>query len=236
MTEETTQAPPEPKFKPTDSFLVRLARAQAEAGELTRDVEITTKGGAKYNGVSASQVVGIAKGILQENGIAFIPVQDKASFKIIEDLRIIWVDMWFYCIENSDMDKPDFVSGAWGEGADRSDKGAAKAFTNANKNVLAKVLELTTTDDAAGDHENTSKDGKTQGKGTPQADDLKPFSEAESKKKCASLIAALPAYPMTNVQAETFAINYRIDLNRLTDDDADAVRAEFLKRKQKKKS
>lgn len=138
------------KYEPGDSVYLRLARAQDDVKTITQDSEVkmkTKEGGTfSYKGVSAAQIVTLAKRALLDNGIVFIPVADKDGVRIAGNKTSVWVDGHFISTDNKD-DK--FAAGTWGAGTDNNDKDCAKAMTNAIKIILSKVLMMSTLDDDA---------------------------------------------------------------------------------------
>lgn len=123
-------------------------RAQAAVRTLEKDanVEIKKEGNtvAKYKGITAAQIVTAAKSVLIEHGIVYLPMQSKSDVKIAGNKTVLWVDGHFVCV---DQPLSAIIIGAWGAGTDNGDKDYAKAFTNANKQILAKALQMSTVDD-----------------------------------------------------------------------------------------
>jgi hypothetical protein len=107
---------------------------------------MTTKTGAtfSYKGISAAQVVARAKAALISHGVLYTAEVDRESVKLDGNKTTLWVLGRF---ENVDDEKDFRVIGMWGEGTDNSDNGHAKAFTNGNKQILSKQLNLTTVED-----------------------------------------------------------------------------------------
>jgi hypothetical protein len=114
--------------------------------ELDSTVTGTTKSGGTFSfkGISAAQVVARAKAALIANGVLYMPVEDRGSVKLEGNRTSLWVDGEFI---NVDDESDVIIRGAWGAGTDNADNGYAKAFTNANKQILAKTLSMTTVDD-----------------------------------------------------------------------------------------
>lgn len=130
------------------SLKLRIFRAQFEVAilELDSDVKIVTKEGKTfgYKGISAAQVVARAKAALISHGVLYTPAEDKSSITVNGNKTSIWIEGHF---ENVDNPSEAFTRGAWGSGTDNADNGFAKAFTNANKQILAKTLQMTTVED-----------------------------------------------------------------------------------------
>lgn len=138
----------EPAWNESWSLKRRLLAVQSEVQTLILDSEVkgTTKGGAtfSYKGISAAQVVARAKAALIKHGVLYVPEVDKASAKIDGNKTTIWVTGRF---ENVDDETDAIERGAFGSGTDNADNGYAKAFTNANKQILSKTLNMTTVED-----------------------------------------------------------------------------------------
>ncbi len=121
---------------------------QAEVATLTQDATIqgpSKSGGSfSYKGISAAQVVARAKAALISYGVLYIPEVDRTSFRQDGNKTSIWVSGVF---ENVDDPSDTITRGAWGAGTDNADNGYAKAFTNANKQILTKTLNMTTVED-----------------------------------------------------------------------------------------
>lgn len=143
-----------PKWLPADSIFLRIMKAQADVRTLTQDADVTImkegKQVGKYKGISAAQIVTNAKSVLHDYGILYLPIQSKNDVKITGNKTAIWVDGHFICC-----DRPEdrVVFGSWGAGTDNGDKDYAKAFTNANKQILAKALQMSTIEDTKDDEE-----------------------------------------------------------------------------------
>jgi hypothetical protein len=127
----------------------RLLNAQKEVAKLEQDVtveKVKTPDGKMfggYKGISAAQVVSFAKSVLVKHGIFYTPEIDQKSIKIDGNKTTFWVNGVF---ENIDDPADNLVRGFPGTGTDKADQGASKAFTNANKQILAKVLQMSTVD------------------------------------------------------------------------------------------
>lgn len=122
--------------------------AQAEVATLGLDVTVTgeTKSGGRYSykGISSAQVIARAKAALIKHGILYMPEVDRASAKQDGNKTTIWVTGRF---ENVDDPSEHIERGTFGSGTDNADNGYAKAFTNANKQILTKTLNMTTVED-----------------------------------------------------------------------------------------
>lgn len=135
------------------SLKLRLLRAQEAVAVLELDVTVKgeTRNGGKYQyqGISAAQVIARAKAALISNGILYTPCVRQESVKIDGNKTSLWVDGYFENVDDPDGDEETgyVVRGAWGSGTDNADNGYAKAFTNANKQILAKTLNMTTVED-----------------------------------------------------------------------------------------
>lgn len=137
------------KWQQSDSIYVRMMRAQADVRTLTQDADIKLKNkegqtAGSYKGITAAQIVTAAKSVLIEHGIIYLPIQSKADVKITGNKTALWVDGQFICCDNPES---MIEIGAWGAGTDNGDKDYAKAFTNANKQILAKALGMSTVED-----------------------------------------------------------------------------------------
>ena len=141
-------APRTQKWSNTDNVYLRLARAQDDVKTIKLDatVEGKTKDGAKfsYKGVSHAQVVTHAKSALLANGIVFYPVQKRDGVQVTGNKTAVFIEGHFVSVDDSD---DRIVTGAWGAGTDFNDKDYSKAFTNAVKNCLAKMLGMSTLED-----------------------------------------------------------------------------------------
>lgn len=130
------------------SLRLRILRAQAEVATLTLDstVKGTTKDNKSfsYQGITAAQVVARAKSALIAQGVLYTPIVDRQSFRQDGNKTSLWISGLF---ENVDSPEDFMERGAWGAGTDNSDNGYAKAFTNANKQILTKTLNMTTIED-----------------------------------------------------------------------------------------
>lgn len=129
----------------------------------TLDLDATIKGETKsgktysYQGISSAQVVARAKAALIRNGVLYMPEVDAKTHKVNGNKTSVWINGVF---ENVDDPADTIIRGAWGEGTDNADNGSAKAFTNANKQILTKTLNMTTVEDdtlTAVEHEPESK-------------------------------------------------------------------------------
>lgn len=141
--------------------------AQADVATLALDSDVTMKtkdgGNFKYKGITAAQVVARAKAALIRHGVLYMPEVDRTSAKQNGNKTEIWVLGHF---ENVDDPSDVIVRGAFGSGTDNSDNGYAKAFTNANKQILTKTLNMTTVEDET----NTEVEHRPEGKPKAQAD------------------------------------------------------------------
>lgn len=130
------------------SLSLRLLRAQNDVSVLALDANVTgetAKGGKfSYQGITAAQIVARAKAALFRQGVLYIPVMDKNSVKIDGNKTSLWVDASFISV---DKEGEQLNIGSWGSGTDNAANGIAKAFTNANKQILAKTLCMTTVED-----------------------------------------------------------------------------------------
>lgn len=128
----------------------RLLKTQEEVATLLLDVTVQktmnkegkTFGG--YKGVSAAQVVALAKSALIRNGILYTTEVDRESVTINGNKTTIWVNGHF---ENIDDEKDFMVRGMWGSGTDNADQALSKAYTAATKQILLKTLGMTTVED-----------------------------------------------------------------------------------------
>lgn len=136
------------KWKPDDSVYLRLARAQSDVKTITLDADVKakTKDGKEftYKGVSSAQVVTFAKSALLSNGIVFYPVMKRDGVQVTGNKTAVYIDGHFVSVDD---DADRIVTGAWGAGTDFNDKDYSKAFTNAVKNCLAKMLCMSTLED-----------------------------------------------------------------------------------------
>lgn len=136
------------KWKPSDSVYLRLARAQSDVRVITLDADIEVKKEgktvAKYKGVTSAQVVTFAKSALLANGIVFYPVMKRDGVQVTGNKTAVYIDGHFVSVDD---DTDRIVTGAWGAGTDFNDKDYSKAFTNAVKNCLAKMLGMSTLED-----------------------------------------------------------------------------------------
>lgn len=123
-----------------------MVQAEVATLELDSDVKMKTKDGGNfsYKGITAAQVVARAKSALIRFGVLYLPEVDRGSAKQNGNKTEIWVSGHF---ENVDDPTDVLVRGAFGSGTDNSDNGYAKAFTNANKQILTKTLNMTTVED-----------------------------------------------------------------------------------------
>lgn len=130
------------------SLRVRLLRAQADVSVLTLDatIQAETKSGKTYSykGISHAQVVAKASAALIKHGVLYTPEQAQDKVEVSGNKTKVWVNGRF---ENVDDPADCIVRGAWGEGVDNAANGTAKAFTNANKQILAKTLNMSTVED-----------------------------------------------------------------------------------------
>lgn len=148
---EVAESPPRTnKWSERDSVYLRLARAQADVKKIDQDVDIKVKskdGGdsrVTYKGVSHAQVVTNAKSALLSNGIVFYPVQKRDGVQVTGNKTAVFIEGHFVSVDD---DGDRIVTGAWGAGTDFNDKDYSKAFTNAVKNCLAKMLGMSTIED-----------------------------------------------------------------------------------------
>lgn len=138
------------KWQPSDSVYLRLARAQADVKKIDQDVTIKVKAkdgsntNASYQGVSHAQVVTNAKAALLANGIVFYPAMKRDGVQVTGNKTAVYIEGHFVSVDDSD---DRIVTGAWGAGTDFNDKDYSKAFTNAVKNCLAKMLGMSTLED-----------------------------------------------------------------------------------------
>lgn len=142
-------APEAPGTSAPFSLRRRLLKAQEEVAILEKDATITgeSKSGKafSYKGISAAQVIARGKAMLIKHGIFYAgPEIHPETMKIDGNKLMIWITGRF---ENID-DPSDFIErGFWGTGTDNSDQACSKAYTNANKQIIAKVLQMTTVED-----------------------------------------------------------------------------------------
>ena len=148
---EVADSPPRAqKWKSSDSVFLRLARAQEDVKKIDLDVEIKVKAKdgsdtrASYKGVSHAQIVTNAKAALLANGIVFYPVMKRDGVQVTGNKTAVYIDGHFVSVDDGD---DRIVTGAWGAGTDFNDKDYSKAFTNAVKNCLAKMLGMSTLED-----------------------------------------------------------------------------------------
>lgn len=136
------------KWQPSDSVYLRLARAQSDVKVITPDAEVEIKKDgktlAKYKGVTSAQIVTFAKSALLANGIVFYPVMKRDGVQVTGNKTAVYIEGHFVSVDDSE---DRIVTGAWGAGTDFNDKDYSKAFTNAVKNCLAKMLGMSTLED-----------------------------------------------------------------------------------------
>lgn len=146
--EVADSSPRAQKWQSSDSVFLRLARAQDEVKTITLDADIEVKKEgktvAKYKGVTSAQVVTFAKAALLANGIVFYPVMKRDGVQVTGNKTAVYIDGHFVSVDDGD---DRIVTGAWGAGTDFNDKDYSKAFTNAVKNCLAKMLGMSTLED-----------------------------------------------------------------------------------------
>jgi hypothetical protein len=113
---------------------------------LDADIKGKTKDGTafSYKGVSSAQVVTFAKAALLANGIVFYPAMKRDGVQVTGNKTAVYIDGHFVSVDDSE---DRIVTGAWGAGTDFNDKDYSKAFTNAVKNCLAKMLGMSTLED-----------------------------------------------------------------------------------------
>ena len=223
MTDKTAQAAqdePKKKWVKEDSIYMRLARAQEDVRALTQDSLIETRT-YKYKGVSAAQIVTVAKSALLSNGIIFIPHPDPDRVRVEGQLTAIWVTGEFACIDA--LNDGPIESGAWGSGMDNGDKALAKAYTNAQKLILAKVLGMSTLEEEEGRTSDAPKDGKP-GKLVLAATD--------STAKADEIVKALGEMkkPLSPDDKDAFIEKWGSAIDTLLQTDADRVRAAYKER------
>lgn len=132
-------------WNPNDDIDMRLFWAMADVEKLEKDLDVEF-GSTKYKGISAGQVVAVAKKVLIQNGIKFTPITMQDDVRRNGNKTEIWIIGRFACVDN----KNDFVDrGTWGEGNDNAAHGYQKATTNAEKIILKSVLQMTTEGDEA---------------------------------------------------------------------------------------
>lgn len=146
---ELSEAKPEPlSWDKEASIRLRILRAQHDVSVLTQDAEIKgkTKEGHQYSykGITAAQIIARAKAALIANGVLYTPEEAEDKTLINGNKTSLWIVGHF---ENVDNPEDKLVRGAWGSGTDNADNGYAKAFTNANKQILSKTLQMTTVED-----------------------------------------------------------------------------------------
>lgn len=136
------------QWDPKAKLKMRLLKSQSDVSTLDQDAKITGVGKSgkefTYMGISSAQVVAVAKSVLISNGILYTTEVDKASVKIDGNKTSFWLSGHF---ENVDDDRDTMTCGAWGSGTDNADNGYVKAYTNANKQILTKQLQMTTKED-----------------------------------------------------------------------------------------
>lgn len=221
MTAQATQDEPKKKWDKDDSIYVRLARAQEDVRALTQDSIIETKT-RSYKGISAAQIVTVAKNALLSNGIIFIPHPDPDRVRVDGQLTAIWVTGEFASIDGDDT----IDSGAWGSGMDNGDKALAKAYTNAQKLILAKVLGMSTLEEEEG---RAADDAKPDAKGKPP----KLVLAAEgSTSKADEIIKDLGKMtkPLSPDDKEAFIERWGAAIDTLLQADADRVRDAYKAR------
>lgn len=148
LVDGTPQPAQAPLWDRTASLHVRLLLAQDDVSVLTKDSDIKgkSKDGAAYSykGITGAQIVARAKSALVAHGVLYTPVVQRDSLKMDGNRTMIWVDGTFVNVD----DKTDCMTlGAYGEGIDNAGNAFAKAFTNANKQILSKSLNMTTVED-----------------------------------------------------------------------------------------
>lgn len=137
------------RFTPWDSTASlrrRLLIAQSQVEALEKDATIKGKSrssGAEfsYKGITAEQIITKAKAVLIANGILY-------TCDVLEQRSVSGNKTAVYVLGIfEDVDTGEFLERhAWGEGTDDADKGTAKATTNANKILLARTLNMSTTE------------------------------------------------------------------------------------------
>lgn len=126
---------------------VRLLRAQSQVERLEKDATIKGKSkntGAEfsYKGITAEQIVSKAKDVLISHGILYT-TECLEQRTVSGNKTAVYMRGYF---ENVDDPSDVLIRHAWGEGTDDADKGTAKATTNANKILLARTLNMSTTE------------------------------------------------------------------------------------------
>jgi len=126
---------------------VRLLRAQSQVERLEKDATIKGKSKAtgaefSYKGITAEQIVSKAKDVLIANGILYT-TECLEQRTVSGNKTAVYMRGYF---ENVDNPADVLIRHAWGEGTDDADKGTAKATTNANKILLARTLNMSTTE------------------------------------------------------------------------------------------
>lgn len=127
----------------------RIMNAQKDAATLELDADITGESQTgkrfSYKGISAAQVVARAKAVLIQHGIFYAGPDIHPETLKIDGNKVTFLATGRF--ENVD-DSTDFVTKQFfGCGTDKADQAYAKAFTGANKQLLSKVLQLTTVED-----------------------------------------------------------------------------------------
>ncbi len=213
------------KWNKEDPIRLRLARAQEDVRALTQDAVIETKT-RKYRGVSAAQIVTIAKSALLSNGIIFIPHPDPDRVRVDGQMVAVWVTGEFSCLDNPAGGSVE--SGAWGAGMDNGDKAYAKAYTNAQKLILTKALGMSTLEEEEGTPAAAQSD-KAAGK------QKLVLSEDGSKLQADDIIAALNklSKPLSAEDKEDFIESHGAAIDTLLQADADRVRAAYKARAQR---
>ena len=215
---------PKIKWAKDDSIYMRLARAQEDVRALTQDSIIETRT-FKYKGVSAAQIVTVAKSALLSNGIIFIPHPSPDRVRVEGQLTAIWVSGEFTNIDG-DVTLDTVESGAWGSGIDNGDKALAKAYTNAQKLILAKVLGMSTLEEEEG---RSTDDAKPDAKGRPAKLVLAPDG---SKDKANEIVEALNKLhkPLSPDDKDAFIEKWGAAIDTLLQPDADRVREAYKAR------
>jgi hypothetical protein len=145
-----------------------MAQSEVSTLDLDSDVKMKTKDGNefKYKGITAAQVVARAKSALIRFGILYMPEVDRGSAQINGNKTTIWVSGIF---ENVDDPTDSIQRGAFGSGTDNADNGYAKAFTNANKQILTKTLNMTTVEDDSTQEIEHKPEGNAKGQADAEA-------------------------------------------------------------------
>lgn len=138
-------------WRTSDSLALRLLKAQQEVATLTQDAVI--KGFSKktqkeytYKGITSAQIVQRAKEVLTRNGILYWPEVKSDGVKTDGNMTAVYLTGHFINVDDATQ---TLSFGAWGSDADDAGKGYMKALTNANKQVLAKALMMSTVEDEA---------------------------------------------------------------------------------------